>query len=427
MGTTHLSGLAVAGVPTLGMSGIPATSGNVFFVNSVTGSDGNIGSASFPYATTAAAYAACLADNGDIVVLTAGHAETVSAAGGITLAKSGVTIWGLGAGADRPTYTFSTSTAATVLITGANTSINNIVGICNIDQLVSPFVVQAADVTLNIEWHDGAANKEALRAILTSAAATRMNISLIYIGFTAGTHGVNAVRLVGVNTANIYVDYYGILTTAVIEFVTTACVNIQIIAGSLFYVSGTTNFSKDVVDTVGGSTWSVQGYDAAAGAVINGGSAGAITNNSVSLVATQQETGVVSTNTGVMVNAATIFTVAGGPIMITGLCSICQTANNATASTLQYEGISTLGALTGTFSGASATLASAVIGTTVTLLGTALATAPAINTTGVGLMTITPILVEAGTINIVIGAGSTTGTWKHYLRYKPMQAGVTVS
>lgn len=425
MGITHLSGLQVSGVPTLGMSGIPATNGNVFFVNSVGGSDGNIGSADQPMATIAGALLKCTANHGDIIVPVAGHAETISAAGGLNINVAGVVIWGLGEGAARPTLTFSTSTAATVTITAANVQVNNIVGVCNIDQLVSAFVVSAADCTLNIEWHDGAANKEALRAILTTAAADRLNVNLTYLGFTGGSHVVNAIRLVGVDNANINVDFYGILTTAVVEFVTTACTNIQV--SGYFYVSGTTNFSKDVVDTVGGSTWSVVGYDGAAGLAIDGGSGKAVASGDVSSITTQQETSVVSSNTGTMVNGATIFTVAGGPIMITGLVSICQTANDTTASTLQYATVSTLGSLAGTISGASATLASAVAGTVVTLIGTALSTAPVISATGVGLMTFTPIEVQAGTIKLTIGVGSTTGTWKHYLRYQPLAPGVTVS
>ena len=37
------------------------------------------------------------------------------------------------------------------------------------------------------------------------------------------------------------------------------------------------------------------------------------------------------------------------------------------------------------------------------------------------------ILAPIGTITAVIAAGSTTGTWAHYLRYKPLATGVTVS
>lgn len=425
MGITNLDALNIAGVPTMGMSGIPATTGNVFFVNSVTGSNGNIGSADSPLATIAGAYLQCLADHGDIIVCAAGHAETVSAAGGIALSKSGVTIWGLGSGADRPTLTFSTSTAATVLITGANTVINNIVGVCNIDQLVSPFVVNAADCTLNIEWHDGAANKEALRAILGNASADRLNVNLTYIGFTAGTHVVNAIRLVGTDTGNITVDFFGILTTAVVEFVTTASTNIQV--SGYFYVSGTTNFSKDVVDTVTGSTWAVSGYDGAAGLSFDGGSGKAVASGDVSSVAAVQAT-VAKSATAVMVNGNTIFTVAGGPIEIEALYSVCVTADDATASTVQYSATPTIGSAQ-TISGASGSIANAAAGASISLIGTALATAALYNANGPNLGMSSPggIIVPAGTIKLVIGVGSTTGTWQHFIRYRPLATGITVS
>lgn len=424
MGITHLSGLEVAGVPTLGMSGIPATNGNVYFVSSTQGSDGNTGAADNPFATLAFAYSKCTADHGDIIVALAGHAETITAAGGLTLNKSGVVLWGLGEGSDRPTLTFSTATTASVLITGASNQINNFVGVAGINALSQPFDVRAADTTLNIEWRDGSTSVEALRAVLTTAAASRLTVNLNYYGFTGGSSGVNAIRLVGVATAWINVNYYGICTTAVVEFLTTACTNINVTG--YFYVSGTA-ITKDVVDTVGGSTWTLQGFDGVAGITIDGGSGKAPSSGDVSSITAVQESAVVSSNTGVMVNGATIFTVAGGPIMVTGLVSICQTANDTTASTLQYATTSTLGSLAGTISGASATLASAVAGTVVTLIGTALSTAPVISATGVGLMTITPIEVQAGIIKLTIGVGSTTGTWKHYLRYKPLAPNVTVS
>jgi hypothetical protein len=706
MGVTHLSGLEVAGVPTMGMSGIPATNGNVYFVNSVSGSDGNPGTADFPYATIAAAYSVATADSGDIIVCTAGHAETISAAGGLTLSKSGIVIWGLGEGAERPTLTFGTSTAATVLITGASTQIYNFVGVCNIDQLVSPFVVQAADVTLDIEWHDGAANKEALRAVLTSAAADRFSLTLKYIGFTAGSNVVNAVRLVGADTANIIIDFYGKVTTAVVEFLTTACVNVNV--EGYFYVSGTTNLSKNVVDTVTGSTWSVQGFDGAAGQSFSGGSGsavaaddvstvianqavptadatanalerdvignktdasvttvgttkslmaylkgainwltvpsadatanastadvvgnktdaavttvgttksiiayakgilawiGTITNSggtatigavlgdfanttliaklnvptadatanvsvtevvgnktdaavtsigadksivgyikgvltwigtitntagtatigavlgdfanttlisklnvptadatvnvsvtevvgnktdaAVTAVGTQKSVtayakGLVTMNTvqsadstanafagdvvgnktdasiyvpgttkslaayakgtadlqervaakgaAVMVNADTLFTVAGGPIAVEALWSECVTGNDATASTIQYQATPTSGSAQ-TISAASASIANAAAGASISLIGTTLATAALYNANGPNLGMSPPggIIVPVGTINIVVGAGSTTGTWRHYIRYRPLAAGVTVS
>mgnify|MGYP001767849927 CR=1 FL=1 len=136
----------------------------------------------------------------------------------------------------------------------------------------------------------------------------------------------------------------------------------------------------------------------------------------------------VVTAAAVMVNGDTIFTVAGGPIEIIHLMSVCVTANDATASTLQYSQTnSELGAAT--FSGASASLANAAVNSFVTLQKTALATAALLSTEGVTISSTGPstIIMLPGLIKIVIGVGSTTGTWKHYLTYRPLAVGVTVT
>ena len=143
-----------------------------------------------------------------------------------------------------------------------------------------------------------------------------------------------------------------------------------------------------------------------------------------------QVTGVSDINvqsaTAVMVNGDIIFT-ASGDVTVHDLVSKCITANNTTASTLQYRIVPTIGTST-TISGASATLASAAAGTLVTMVGDALATAPIIAATGVGLsQTSRGIFFPAGTIRLVIGVGSTTGTWTHYIRYSPLAPGATVS
>lgn len=69
MGITHLSGLEVAGVPTMGMSGLPLTTGNVYFVDAVNGNDGNTGAADSPLQTVYVAYAQCVDGNNDVVVI----------------------------------------------------------------------------------------------------------------------------------------------------------------------------------------------------------------------------------------------------------------------------------------------------------------------------------------------------------------------
>lgn len=140
------------------------------------------------------------------------------------------------------------------------------------------------------------------------------------------------------------------------------------------------------------------------------------------------EDALVASGAAVMSNALNVFNVAGGPIAIVSLVSVCQTADDATASTAQWATVSTLGALAGTISGASASLASAVIGTLLILQGTTLATALLIEPTGVGITAIPgSIIVPAGALNLTIAVGSTTGTWKHYLRYRPLGAGAVVT
>lgn len=137
------------------------------------------------------------------------------------------------------------------------------------------------------------------------------------------------------------------------------------------------------------------------------------------------EKSMVMTTAATMVNGTTVFTIAGGPIEILQLGALCITANDVTASTLQYSADGTVGAAT-TISGASATLASAAAGTIVAAVPGTLATAPSIYVNGVGVSAAVGIIVPAGIITIVIGVGSTTGTWRHYLRYRPLTTGVTV-
>jgi len=121
----------------------------------------------------------------------------------------------------------------------------------------------------------------------------------------------------------------------------------------------------------------------------------------------------------VLVNATTVFTVSGGPIQIVSIGCVCVTANGATASTLQYSADGTDGAAT-TITGASASLANAAAGTIVAAVPGTLATAPAVYANGVGIAGTVNIIVPAGIITTVVGVGSTTGTWRHFIRYLPL-------
>ena len=499
-----------------------ATPSRVFYVGNnpvletgeVPASNGNSGTFYEPFSTIDYAIGQCEANNNNIVFVREGYTQTLTAASAITCDVAGIYIVGLGQGSNRPTLTFGTSIAASVLISAANVTIKNILGVAGIDGLTNPFHIQAANCTLDVEWQDASSTVEAATAILTTAAADNLKINLKYIGFPAGNAAVKAIGLVGVNNANIVVDAYGIWSTAVVNFLGTACTNIEV--GGYFYVSGTTNYSKNVVDTVGGSTWFVSGFDGAAGSSFSGGSGAAVGGDDVSAVIANQavpsadstanalERDVVGNKTDAAVtavgttksiaayakglvtmstvqsadssnnafagdvvgnktdasvyvpgstnslaayakgtanlqervalkaasaitNGQTLFTIAGGPIQIMALGSVCATGNDATASTLQYNVTPTSGSAQ-TISGASASLANATAGASVTLAGTALSTAALLNANGPNLIA-NPgtIFAPAGTLTAVVAVGSTTGTWAHYIRYKPLAVGVTVS
>lgn len=138
--------------------------------------------------------------------------------------------------------------------------------------------------------------------------------------------------------------------------------------------------------------------------------------------------GIAVSGAAVMSTGLNVFNVAGGPIAVLGLVSICETANDTTASTAQWATLSTLGAVAGTISGASASLASAAAGEILILQGNTLAAALLLEATGVGITAVPgSIVVQAGAINLTIGVGSTVGTWKHFLRYRPLAPGATVT
>jgi len=244
------------------------------------GDDGRSGrSKETSLATLEAAIALATASKNDIIYLLPGHTETVATAGAISLDKIGLRVIGLGTGALRPTFTFS-ATDSTITLTAASCELKNIIVKPSIDNVVSPIVVSAADCKVDFECQEASATVQCTSAFLTTAGADRLDLKLKHVGFIAGAGCVNAIRLVGVDTAKIDVDFYGVASTAIVEFHTTECYNIDI--KGYFYNSGTTDLSKNVIDTKTGGTWFVKGYDGAAGGGFSGGSGQTIAGDDIS-------------------------------------------------------------------------------------------------------------------------------------------------
>jgi hypothetical protein len=108
------------------------------------GSDGNKGTFDSPFATLSYAMTQCIANRGDIIFIKPGHAETIIAAGTIALGVAGVAIVGLGYGAARPTFTYTTIASAAITVTAANISVQNCVFTANILSTAAAFTVSTA-------------------------------------------------------------------------------------------------------------------------------------------------------------------------------------------------------------------------------------------------------------------------------------------
>jgi len=147
------NGISVRGMPIL-----QTQPGQVYWVdNSVqlnpqarAGSDGNRGTYLDPFATLNFALTQTMPGRGDIVVVGAGHLESISSATTLLLTSSDVAILGMGSGASRPTFLFTTAATANIPVTGSGLSIQNCLFLANFADITSVFTGVSASVTASI-------------------------------------------------------------------------------------------------------------------------------------------------------------------------------------------------------------------------------------------------------------------------------------
>lgn len=223
--------------------------GNIFWVHSGTGSNGNEGTFGKPFGTIAYAISRCDANRGDIVMVKAGHVETVNAAGALTINKAGVAVVGMGSGNNRPQINFTGSTAADMNIDAANVSLVNVLLTGGIDALAGPIDVNAADFTMmNCEWRD--VTGEATRVVLADAAAARMVIDGYEHRGAAALGGISAIDLIG--TPNVVIRNFKIVgnfSGANIEVRTTAAAELDISNGYMWNRNASDLCIRDNVGT----------------------------------------------------------------------------------------------------------------------------------------------------------------------------------
>lgn len=278
--------------------------GNIWFVDSgqtTTGGDtvGHGRNPDEPFLTLDYAIGQCTANNGDVIYAMPGHAETWTTTGvKVTLDVAGVRVRGLGDGSDRPTFSFG-HTGTTWTWSAANVSIENLLFVTAIDAVVTYATITGADAKIvNCETRD-TTDIEVVTDFTCSGDRLEVD-GLFKNGYTGGNANDAVLSLNGVERAEI--KNCRLITkvlTAIVEFVTVASTGVEIHDND-FLVDSTTDLSKNVVDTITGSTWSCYDvFDLGAGTSFSGGSGAALAGDDVSAVLTQLTSSCTSVGTAV--------------------------------------------------------------------------------------------------------------------------------
>lgn len=161
-------------------------------------------------------------NNGDVVIVAAGHVEALTAA--LTMALAGVTVIFEGNGFGDCAQIQLGATAAQFLITGAGNHFVRPMFVTTIDAVVAGIQVQAADTVFeDAEYYDTAA-KASLIQVLTTAAANRLRIKgYRYYASTTGTQKTEGIRIVGGTGLHLEdINIRGDFSTAAFNNITTA-------------------------------------------------------------------------------------------------------------------------------------------------------------------------------------------------------------
>jgi hypothetical protein len=262
--TNFPQGLSSFGMPLIGGGPLSvATTGNVFFVNSVTGRDqkpdgaGQGTTPTQPFKSVNYAITQCTASNGDVIYALPGHTETVLGAGGVTFGKVGVAVIGLGNRNSRPVFSF-TGVAGTIAMSSASSVLKNVILKAAIDEVVTAIAVTAAFCTIDSVDVVETSAKQFIQKVLTTAAATDMEVlNCIDHQATASASNSLWIQLVGADRARIENNRIMITTTnsassSVIESDTTAPVDILILNNWIVQLGGTATIPINLVASTSG-------------------------------------------------------------------------------------------------------------------------------------------------------------------------------
>jgi hypothetical protein len=204
--------------------------GNVFHVDSEKGSNGNKGIFTSPFATIAYAITRCTANQGDLIVVAAGHTEIVVDTNLLIFDVAGITVLFMGEGSNRASIRFTTNTASDIAIGAADVTLVNPRFVAQIDGLIGAIDVAAQNFKIiNGEYYDGI-GVDTTRTIGASPLAAGLKIyGWKYIaGNESGTQKQSHIVLDGVDNAELVnIDIAGDFATGNIENVTDEVLNIR--------------------------------------------------------------------------------------------------------------------------------------------------------------------------------------------------------
>lgn len=230
--------------------------GKDWFVYSGASSGGNGITPQSAFTTVAAATAVAL--SGDRVHILPNHAETISAAGGVTFSKAGVQYFGYGNGSTRPTFTFS-AVASTMLFTAADVLLSNVRMTCSIDEVTSLILVSAARVTLQgVDYFETAAMTP-INWLTTTAGGVDLTIEGVrhYQATASGAANGSWIMLTGADRFRLLDSTFFITlpngaSSSIVDSVTTASLNVDIDNCKLTQLGGTTQ--DNIIDLMTGCT-----------------------------------------------------------------------------------------------------------------------------------------------------------------------------
>lgn len=234
------------------------TTGSIFFVDSVTGTNsvGGGRNPDAPLATLNYAIGLCTANKGDMIYLMPGHSETISAAAGFDVTVAGVRIVGLGWGTLRPTFNF-TATAGQVIINANNVSFENLRFTAGISAVVSAVVVNGkTDVTFkNCEWYwGGTTGWDFILGLELKAGSNRVIVDgCRFLQEPAVAGAVAAIQLTGAshNVAIQKSEFMGDCSTACVNGITTLSQGLMFLANTVHNTAATKPYLSVLTGTTG--------------------------------------------------------------------------------------------------------------------------------------------------------------------------------